>query len=80
MKRAKIPKPKKGAWFVPLRGSYLPASWQGWLLYVPYAYYLVITLRTVSIDANSVSEVVIDLVPYWVAAIVVMTWIAKQKS
>ena len=32
-----VRKPKKGAWFVQVRGSYLPCSWQGWLSYVPLA-------------------------------------------
>jgi hypothetical protein len=32
----KMPSRRKGAWFVKLRGSYLPCSWQGWLTYIPY--------------------------------------------
>lgn len=80
MKRSKIPKAKKGAWFVAVRGSYLPVSWQAWALYVPYLVYLVATLVLVLENTNSLFIASINLVPYWVAAVVAMTWIAKQKS
>jgi len=30
----KKPKLKKGAWFYKVRGSYLPATWQGWLMHL----------------------------------------------
>lgn len=80
MKRSKnIPKPRKGAWFVPVRGSYLPASWQAWLLYIPYTAYIVATLAHVAGTATSWASY-LALVPYWVAGLVIMTWIAKQKS
>lgn len=80
MKRTKTPKPKKGAWFIPVRGSYLPASWQAWALYVPYLYYLVATLVLVIQSSATFAEISIRLVPYWVAGVVAMTWVAKQKS
>ncbi len=37
---------KKGAWFMKLRGSYLPVSWQGWLSYVPFTILAVLPLKT----------------------------------
>lgn len=79
MKQAKLPKLKKGAWFVPVRGSYLPMTWQAWFLYVPYASYSIATLVMVIERAQSWQDY-LALVPYWVAGLVVMTWIAKQKS
>ncbi|NCU39048.1 hypothetical protein EOL96_08505 [Candidatus Saccharibacteria bacterium] len=79
MKRSKLPKLKKGAWFVAVRGSYLPMTWQSWLLYVPYTTYSVATLVMVITRAQSWLDY-LALVPYWVAGLVVMTWIAKQKS
>ncbi len=82
MKRSKLPKPRKGAWFVPVRGSYLPASWQAWLLYIPYTAYLVVTLWMIVQNAQYTQSMLpyLSLVPYWVAGVAVMTWIAKQKS
>lgn len=76
----KLPKPRKGAWFVPVRWSYLPASWQGWVLYLPFIAYLGMTFVTVDGRSHSVSDTLIGIVPYWVAAVVVMHWIASHKS
>lgn len=80
MKHRTLPKQRKGAWFIPLRGSYLPATWQGWLLYIPYLSYAIISLVYVIDRAGSPLEIIINIVPYWLAALVAMTWIAKQKS
>lgn len=80
MKHRKLPKPRKGAWFVPLRGSYLPVTWQGWLLYIPFVSYVVISLLFVVNRAGSILEIVVNLLPYWLSVLVAMTWIAKQKS
>jgi len=94
-KRSKVPKHKKGAWYVSVRGSYLPVSWQGWLLYIPYIVLIVLGLLWVSnmLSICSASEgcnisniaftlfySLLFLVPYFVALIAVMHWIAKQKS
>jgi hypothetical protein len=74
------PKAKKGAWFVPVRGSYLPASWQGWLTYVPFVAYLVFALVMGEQDTDSISKAILFIVPNWVAAAAVMTWLARAKS
>lgn len=66
-------------WFKPVRGSYLPIHWKGWLTYVPYVAYLYLTYAM--LDRNrSILETVLFLVPYWVAGVIVMHWVAKQKS
>jgi len=80
MKHRRLPKPRKGAWFVPLRGSYLPVTWQGWLLYIPFVSYAIISLLFVINRSSSLLEIVINLLPYWLSVLVAMTWIAKQKS
>lgn len=78
--RTSPPKPRKGAWFVPVRGSYLPVSWQGWLTYAPFVAYLAFTI-VVAVDyTGSYVKAVLWIVPNWVAAAVVMTWVAKQTS
>lgn len=93
--KSKIPKPRKGAWFVKLRGSYLPASWQGWLTYIPYIMLIVLGLLYVFspvlncinydfCDSNALPLMMLNafvvIVPYFVALVVVMQWIAKRKS
>lgn len=75
-----LPKSRKGAWFVPVRWSYIPVSWQGWLLYVPFIYFLTITFIAVDRSSHSVSDTLIGIVPFWVSAAVVMHWIASHKS
>jgi len=79
MKRTKI-KAKKGAWFVRVRGSYLPYSWPGWLTYIPYTAYLVYSLVVAFAYTGNNLKAVLWIVPNWVAAVVVMTWVAKQTS
>ena len=74
------PKIKNGAWFVRIRGSYLPASWQGWLTYLPFTAYLVYSLIVAFDYTGNTLKAVLWIVPNWVAAAVVMTWVAKTTS
>lgn len=67
-------------WFIKVRGSYLPHAWQGWLLYIPYlAYTLGAYIFVMSRGYDGWSAIFI-LVPNWIAALVVMTWLAEQTS
>ena len=70
---------KRLAWFKPVRGSYLPVHWKGWLTYIPYIAYLYLTYALL-VPNRPVLDTILFLVPYWVAAVVVMHWIAKIKS
>lgn len=71
---------KKDRWFIPVRGSYLPRSWQAWGLYVIACCYLIAPLA-VSIRENE--ALALQLV-YFVAGLVIvgmaLTWIAEKKS
>jgi hypothetical protein len=73
-------KKKSNVWFKKVRGSYLPSTWQGWLLYVPFVYFLVVVYMAIDKEGKSAFDVFLIIFPQWVAAAVVMTWIAKQKS
>jgi len=76
----KTPKLKKGAWFYKLRGSYLPATWQGWLTYIPFtAFLLWVLIWAVDTETSTVQAILI-IFPAWVAAAVCMTWLAARKS
>lgn len=79
-KKKTVPTPKKGAWFVPVRGSYLPATAIGWLLYLPYLAYLVFAFVIGWRDINSVGNTILFILPNWIAAAAVMSWIASRKS
>lgn len=80
MKRRATKKPKPGVWFVPIRGSYLPVSAAGWLTYIPYVAYLVFVFIYSSHVTASLITTVLYVVPNWVAASAVLTWIAFHKS
>jgi len=80
MAKRKLPKPKKGAWFVALRGSYIPCSWQGWLTYVPFVAYLTYAWLVAFAYTGNDLKAVLWIAPNWVAAAVVMTWLARSKS
>ncbi|MCX6727311.1 MAG: hypothetical protein NTX11_00665 [Candidatus Saccharibacteria bacterium] len=73
-------KNKKTVWFKQVRGSYIPVAWQGWLTYIPYIYFLGASALAVDRSSHSVSDTIIGIVPYWVSALVIMSWIAKRKS
>jgi hypothetical protein len=73
-------KTKKQKWFIPVRGSYLPNNSIGWLLYLPFTAYLVFTLIFGWRDTQTTTEAILFIVPNWVAAAAVMTWIAKRTS
>jgi hypothetical protein len=71
---------KTNQWFIAVRGSYLPNSWQAWVLYIPYAAYLIGVLVFIEWQKESLALAVLTLVPNWVSAVIIMTWIAKQTS
>jgi hypothetical protein len=73
-------KSKKQKWFRPVRGSYLPNNWQGWLTYIPFLAYLVFVLVYGWRDTSSATQAILYIAPNWVAAAVVMTWFAKRVS
>jgi hypothetical protein len=71
---------KKDKWFIKIRGSYLPNSWQGRLLYVPFLAYLLVVLRYAVQNSETILDGFYIIFPQFVAAAVVMTWIASKKS
>lgn len=63
-----------------VRGSYLPSSTQGKLTYIPYIAYLGFAL-VVGINASdSIAQAIFFIVPNWIAAVVVMTYVAAHNS
>jgi hypothetical protein len=68
------------AWFWGVRGSYLPANEYGWLTYIPFVAYLVFSLTVAIKDIHSALVAILVVIPNWVAAAVVMTYLAAKKS
>jgi hypothetical protein len=77
---SKKPKSKKTKWFVHVRGSYLPSSWQGWTSYVPFIAYLSFAEAASWHYTHNLDATVLIVVPNWIAAVIVMTWFAKRTS
>jgi hypothetical protein len=71
---------KTKQWFYAVRGSYLPKSWQGWLLYIPFTAFLVAVSVLAICNEVTVTDRLLAVFPQWVAAAVVMTWVARLKS
>lgn len=75
-----VKRKKTNPWFIKVRGSYLPNSWQGWLLYIPFTAYLVGALVYAWGSGESLFRVVFGLVTQFMLAGIIMTWIAAAKS
>jgi len=67
-------------WFKKVRGSYVPNSWQGWVAYLPYISYLLVSYLYIMYNFGYSIMSLLIIIPNWVAAAVVMTWVAKSKS
>ena len=80
MKKQKLPKLRKGAWFIKVRGSYLPYTLKGYLTYIPFVAFLIVVLVHVIHTEDTLSGALYMIFPEWVAAAVVMTWLASRKS
>jgi hypothetical protein len=68
------------AWFKAVRGSYLPASAAGWLTYIPFIGYLVFSFVVGILKTSSVLVAIMVIVPNWVAATAVLTYVASKKT
>ncbi len=79
-KHTKPKKFQKDIWFYKVRGSYLPATWQGWLTYLPFTIFLLWSGGVIYGFTNSLALFFILLFTVWVAGAVVMSWIASKKS
>jgi hypothetical protein len=73
-------KKKKNVWFTKVRGSYLPANLQGALTYIPFLTFLIASLIITINSVASLALAVLLIFPQWVAAGVVMTWVASRTS
>ena len=67
-------------WFKKVRSSYIPLSWQGWLSYIPYVGYLILSYMYVMYYFGYSLISLLIIIPNWVAAAVAMSWLASKKS
>jgi len=76
----KLPKLKKGAWFVPVRGSYLPMTPQAWLLHLLLSSSSIAVIAEAFKDKRSATTVVISLILELIGLGAVFTYIASKKA
>ena len=80
MAKGRLSKKRKSVWFVSVRGSYLPCSWQGWLTYIPMIIFASVIIVGAVARAHSAGDVLYTVFPSLVCTAVVMHWIASRKS
>jgi hypothetical protein len=71
---------EKTKWFYKTRGSYIPKTWPGWLTYIPYLAYLIGVVAFVLRRHDSFWLALFTVVPNFIAAGIILSWIAKRKS
>ena len=76
----KLPKLKKGAWFVPVRGSYLPMTPQGWIMHLFLLIGAVSIIADAYYDTRSVPVIIISMLLELVGLGAVFTYLAAKKS
>jgi membrane-anchored protein YejM (alkaline phosphatase superfamily) len=66
--------------FKSMRGSYIPVSSIGWMMYIPFIGYLVYSAKIVFDQSQSNSYRLLTVSGQWIIATLVMTMIAKKFS
>lgn len=72
--------PLNYTWYRPVRGSYLPASWQGWLLHALFLCYALGSALTAYRYAPPLVLSAFVTFALWVAGAVALTWVAAHTS
>lgn len=73
-------KKRSNAWFIKVRGSYLPNNTIGWLSYIPFLAYLVVVAVLAAYETDSIVVAILFIVPNWAVATAAMTYIASRHS
>jgi hypothetical protein len=76
----KLPKLKKGAWFVPVRGSYLPMTTQGWCMHALLLIGSVAVIAGAFSDKRDIVTVVLSMFLELIGLGTVFTYIASKKA
>jgi hypothetical protein len=76
----KLPKLRKGAWFVKVRGSYLPMTGQAWLLHLALLLASVAVIVLSFQDKRSILTASIAMVLELIGVGAIFTYIASKKA
>jgi hypothetical protein len=67
-------------WFVRMRGSYLPCSWQAWACYLVAVLYLSIAFAYIDDVTDNVGWIIFHGLKELIVVGIILTWIAQQRS
>lgn len=70
----------KHQWFEKVRNSYLPKSWQGYLIYMSYVAYVVLLPIGWYRRGHAIWDLFTVVIPLWIAAALVTQYIASKRS
>lgn len=73
-------KKHKQKWFKKIRGSYIPRTQEGWLLYIPYTLLLGLVYWYVMRNFGYTISAVIVIAAGWILVASGMTYIASKLS
>lgn len=73
-------KPKKGAWFVKLRGSYLPCSWEGLTIYFVYLAYLIALPVVWYNQGHDLWRLLTNVLPLAAGAAILTQYVASKNA
>jgi hypothetical protein len=76
----KVKKHKRQAWFVPVRKSYLPASWQGFVIYFLYVAYIVTVPIVWYGEGHLLWNLLTEVIPLDLAGVLLAQYIAANNS
>lgn len=75
-----MPKQKAKSWFKPVRGSYLPASPVGLLIYTIYVVYLAALTFGWYVDGHRIWYLITQVIPLSVGAALIAQYIAAKHT
>jgi heme/copper-type cytochrome/quinol oxidase subunit 3 len=76
----KLPKLKKGAWFVRVRGSYLPMTVHGWIMHVLLLTSSVAVIASAYADKRDLTTVIISMFLELIGLGAIFTYLASKKA
>lgn len=76
----KVRKTKRNAWFVHVRNSYLPATWQGFVIYLLYVAYIIAVPLVWYKNGHDLWRLLTTVVPLLIAMVLLTQFIASKNS
>lgn len=67
-------------WFRKFGWCHYPRTWQGFLITLFVAAFLVNTFLAVDRDSHSVTDTLYGIFPFWVTTFLLYEWIASKKD